>query len=286
MGNKGNEKIGVIDVGGGTRSIYGAGVFDWCLDHGIRFDYCIGVSAGSANVGSYISGQRGRNYRFYHDYCMRPEFVSLKNRRRTGEGCNVTYMYGTLANEGGEDPWDFDAAMRSSAECYAVAMDARNGRPVYFDKDAFQRNNFFPFMASSNIPILNEPFFVGNIPCYDGGCVDPLPIRKAVRDGCTKIVVILTLPRDTLLDPRKDILWSRILARKWPRAAAQLKQRSRRYNTQLQFAKFSEMEGNTLILAPKSIYGLKTLSQDADKLDLLYQDGCQAAEAIPEFLSR
>ena len=25
------EKIGVIDVGGGLRGIYAAGVFDWCM---------------------------------------------------------------------------------------------------------------------------------------------------------------------------------------------------------------------------------------------------------------
>ena len=54
------EKIGVIDVGGGLRGIYAAGVFDWCMDNGVQFDYGIGISAGSANLASYLSGQRGR----------------------------------------------------------------------------------------------------------------------------------------------------------------------------------------------------------------------------------
>ncbi len=31
------------------------GVFDYCLDQDIRFDLGIGVSAGSANVASYIA---------------------------------------------------------------------------------------------------------------------------------------------------------------------------------------------------------------------------------------
>ncbi|MCI2035328.1 MAG: patatin family protein, partial [Oscillospiraceae bacterium] len=31
---------GIVDVGGGLRGIYGAGVFDYCLDRGISFDYC------------------------------------------------------------------------------------------------------------------------------------------------------------------------------------------------------------------------------------------------------
>ena len=45
---------GVIDVGGGTRDIFGAGVFDYFLEHGITFDKCYGVSAGCANISSSL----------------------------------------------------------------------------------------------------------------------------------------------------------------------------------------------------------------------------------------
>ena len=41
--------LGIIDVGGGMRGIYTAGIYDYLLDHQITFDYCLGVSAGSAN---------------------------------------------------------------------------------------------------------------------------------------------------------------------------------------------------------------------------------------------
>ena len=59
------RKTGVIDAGGGNRGAYGAGVLDFCLDHGIEFDYAAGVSAGSANLCAFFAGQRGRNMRFY-----------------------------------------------------------------------------------------------------------------------------------------------------------------------------------------------------------------------------
>lgn len=49
-------KTGIIDVGGGLRGIYGAGVLDRCMEEGVRFDCCIGVSAGSANMSSYVPG--------------------------------------------------------------------------------------------------------------------------------------------------------------------------------------------------------------------------------------
>jgi predicted patatin/cPLA2 family phospholipase len=67
---------GVIDVGGGLRGIYGCGIFDRLMDDGISFDYCIGVSAGAANLTSYLSGQRGRNYRFYMEYAFRKQYMS------------------------------------------------------------------------------------------------------------------------------------------------------------------------------------------------------------------
>lgn len=64
-------KTALIDVGGGLRGVYAAGVLDYCLDEKIAFDLCIGISAGSANVAAYLAGQRGRNYRYYTQYPFR-----------------------------------------------------------------------------------------------------------------------------------------------------------------------------------------------------------------------
>ena len=70
-------KIGVTDAGGGFRGVYGCAVLDSCLENGIHFDYAIGVSAGSANLISYLAGQRERNYRFYTDYGFRKQYASF-----------------------------------------------------------------------------------------------------------------------------------------------------------------------------------------------------------------
>ena len=78
------KKNQVIDVGGGLRGIYAAGVFDWCMDNGVQFDYGIGISAGSANLASYLSGQRGRNYLFYEEYSMRKRIYGRRNMLHGG----------------------------------------------------------------------------------------------------------------------------------------------------------------------------------------------------------
>ena len=121
--------IGVIDVGGGMRAAYGAGVFDWCMDNGIKFDYCVGISAGSANVVSYLAGQRGRNYVFYTEYDMRDECMSFKNFVKTRNFVDLEYAYGKLSNEGGEYPLDFKEASDNPAVFKIVATNAITGKP-------------------------------------------------------------------------------------------------------------------------------------------------------------
>ena len=100
---------GILDVGGGMRGIFGAGVTDCLLDEKVYLPYCIGVSAGSANLISYIAKQRGRNYRFYTRYAMRPEYMSLQNFLKKRSYFDLDYVYGTLSVTGGEDPVDYDA---------------------------------------------------------------------------------------------------------------------------------------------------------------------------------
>ena len=46
--------------GGGLRGVFTCGVLDCFMDHGIRFPFTVGVSAGACNGQSYMSGQRGR----------------------------------------------------------------------------------------------------------------------------------------------------------------------------------------------------------------------------------
>ena len=101
-------KLGIVDVGGGYRGVYAAGVLDYCLDHSIDFDLGIGVSAGSANLITYAAKQRSRTFRFYTEYGLRKEYAGLKNFFTKRTFLDLDYVYGTLSNSDGEDPLDPD----------------------------------------------------------------------------------------------------------------------------------------------------------------------------------
>lgn len=278
--------IGVIDVGGGLRGIYGCGILDYCLDEGILFDYCIGVSAGAANLSSYLSGQRGRNHQFYMEYSFRKRYMSARNFLRTGSYIDMDYVYGELSNSTGENPLDYDALLRSKAAFKVVALNALTGEPAYFDKRDLRRDDYSVMKASSSIPVVCRPYFVGGVPYYDGGIADPVPVKKALADGCERVVLILTRPADAVRTPRKDAPFARVLRHRYPKAAENLRLRYRKYNISLAYARELEKAGKVLILAPDDTLGLDTLTRDRDKIDLLYKKGYQDARRIKEFIQQ
>lgn len=172
-------KIGIVDVGGGLRGIYAAGVLDCCLDKGIQFDLGIGVSAGSANLASYAAGQRGRNYRFYTDYSFRREYMGLGDFVKSGSYINMDYLYGTLSNSDGEDPLDYPALRDSRMEYCVVAADAETGEARYFGKEDIGQDNYDVLKASSSIPFVCRPYPVQGRLYFDGALGDPVPVEKA-----------------------------------------------------------------------------------------------------------
>lgn len=278
------SKLGIVDVGGGTRGIFGAGVLDRFMELGIRADHFVGVSAGSANGASYIAGQRGRNYVFYTEYAFRKEYMSLENLLHTGSYLDLDYIYGTLSNEDGEYPLDYDAMMSNPCDFEIVATNAVTGRAIYFKMDEIQRNKYDFFKASSCVPGIDKPYYVGKIPCYDGGLADPIPYKRAFRAGCEKVIVILTKPRDTIRNSGKDRALAVAIAGDYPKAAETWIGRAELYNRSVEEVFELERQGKILVIAPEDIGGLKTLSQDRAALDDLYQQGLKAADAAVDFL--
>ena len=102
-------KTAMIDVGGGFRAIFGCGVMDRMLEDGIDVDMCYGVSAGAANMTSFIARQHGRNHTFYTKYAFRKEYASAESFFKNHNFANLDYIYGTLSNHDGENPLDFAA---------------------------------------------------------------------------------------------------------------------------------------------------------------------------------
>lgn len=275
----------IIDVGGGFRAIFGAGVLDRCLEEGIAFDHCYGVSAGSANLTSFLAHQHGRNHTFYTQYAFRKEYASVNSFIHNHNFANLDYVYGTLSNHDGENPLDYEAFAANPAQFTVVACDARDGSTKYFTKDDMHYDDYDVLKASSAVPVACQPYVIDGVPYFDGGIADPVPVQKAIDDGCDRIVLVLTRPKDVIREQHKDVAPARILRRSHPEAAERLLERYETYNAEVAAAKQYEAEGKVLILAPEELYGLSTLSKTYEGLERMYRAGYGQAGRIAEFLA-
>ncbi|HIZ19473.1 MAG TPA: patatin family protein [Firmicutes bacterium] len=278
-------KTAVVDVGGGLRGIYATGVLDRCLEEGIRFDAGVGVSAGSANISSYLAGQKGRNYQFYTEYSGRKEYMSLRNFLFKKSYIDMDYVYGVLSNDDGENPLDYEALAANPAPFIAVATNAETGQAQYFDKKDIAQNNYDVIKASCSIPFVCHPYLIGGVPYYDGALSDPVPIEKAFSMGCDRVVLILTKPRDFVRTPDKDRKLAAGIRKKYPLAAAQLEQRAARYNDGVALAKRYEEQGRLLIVAPDDTCGMDTLTRNPEAMKRFYEKGLQDGGNIVPFVA-
>ena len=269
---------GILDVGGGMRGIFGAGVTDCLLDEKVYLPYCIGVSAGSANLISYIAKQRGRNYRFCTRYAMRPEYMSLQNFLKKRSYFDLDYVYGTLSVTGGEDPVDYDAFFNAGQTLITVATRADNGKPQYFTNADFHTDDLSPLKGSCAIPGVCKPYKVGDSLYFDGGVADPVPVEKALADGCDRLLVVLTKPLDFVKKPEHfRAAYTRAL-RAYPNIVKELKMRADVYNRGVEKARALASEGRAVILAPAGGYYVTAFTKNEKKLERLYREGYEAAQ--------
>lgn len=277
-------KTGIIDVGGGLRGIYAAGVLDYCMDKSIRFDLGIGISAGSANLASYAAGQKRRNYQFYTEYAFRKQYMSLRNFIFKRSFVDMDYVYGTLCRTGGENPLDYPALRDNPMEFCVVATDAWTGRAKYFNKKDIRQDNYDILKASSSIPFVCKPYIVQEAPYFDGALGDPVPVRKAFELGCDKVVLVLTKPENEIRSPKKDEKIASLIYKKYPMAAESLRRRAELYNKGVALAQKYARQGRALIIAPDDTCGVDTLKRDKDALKSLYEKGRHDAQKIVQFM--
>lgn len=180
-------KLGFVDVGGGTRGIYGAGVFDYLMEEGISGDYFIGVSAGAANGASFLPSNQEEILSFIIIMPLEKNIWVLKNYLKTGSYIDLDYIYSDLSASNGENPLDYKTMMENPMEFEIVATDARTGRPKYFNKKDLIIDEYDPIKASCCVPVLCNPYEVNGVPYFDGGLSDPIPLRKPLKQAVTRL---------------------------------------------------------------------------------------------------
>lgn len=268
-------KTGLVVEGGGMKCAYCAGVLDQFLEHGITFDYCIGVSAGAASVASYLAGQKGRNLRFYTEYIDDPWYFGVRSFLKNGDLFNLKYIYGDLTNSGGRDPLDLEALKKNPAEYEIVATCAETGEGVYFSKDDLIQDDYRHVMASCAIPAVCRPVEIDGKHYYDGGLADSIPMQRALERGCDKLVVIASKSRKFVKTPEKFRMMYTLMCRKYPKAVKALNDRYLTYRRQQKLMFDLEKAGTAFLFTPETDRKINTFTMDREVNQHMYDLGVQ-----------
>lgn len=270
-------KVGLVLEGGGMRGLYTSGVLDYFLDQQIFVDYVIGVSAGACNGVSYLSKQKGRNYRINTSYITDKRYLSLSNFIKTKSLFGMDFIFNEIPHQ--LDPFDYETFLNSPSEYKLGVTDVLTGRPVYFDKTHLNHDSTI-LKASSSIPVFSPIIEYQNGWYLDGGTTDSIPVKQALKDGCDHVIIVLTRDRNYIKKPESfRFIYSKVL-KAYPNLIQALDNRHLMYNETLKFIKGLEQQGKATVIAPSSPLEISRFEKNINKLKNIYELGYLDASKI------
>ena len=277
MMNRIDDKTALVLEGGGLRGVFTCGVLDSFMDHGIRFPFTVGVSAGACNGLSYMSGQRGRAKASNIDLMEKHHYVGY--RYLLTQRCIMDFKL--LFEDFPEKiiPYDYDAYFSNPDRFVMVTTNCLTGKAEYLEEKASSARVMDIVRASSSLPFVSPITYVDGIPMLDGGIVDSIPIEFAINQGYEKLVVILTRNKGY----RKKIgqmPLAKVAYRKYPHLQRALQERNAVYNRTMDLIDRLEDEGRIIVIRPVRPVEVSRMEKDTDKLRALYQEGYKVAEAL------
>lgn len=261
---------GLVLEGGGMRGLYTAGVLDFFIEKKLQFAMCYGVSAGACHLVSYMSNQKGRAYRVSVDYLKDKNYCSTYSLLKTGDLFNVDMCYNQIPNE--LDPYDYEAGAKYPGKGIVVVTDIESGKARYVHvKDL--RKDIIAIRASASLPLVSRNVEINGRMYLDGGMSDSIPIKKSMRDGNVKNVVILTRPEGYRKKPTSNMSLMRAKYKDYPGVVRDMEQRHIVYNKTLDFVAKEETAGRAFVFRPENLVKIDRIEKDPKKLRVLYLQG-------------
>ena len=275
-----DSHTGLVLEGGGLRGVFTCGVLDCFMDHGIRFPFTVGVSAGACNGLSYMSGQRGRAKSSNIDLMEKHHYVGFKYLLT--QGCIMDFKL--LFEDFPEKiiPYNYDAYFSNPDRFVMVTTNCLTGKAEYFEEKTSAERVMSIVRASSSLPYVTKITYVDGMPMLDGGIADSIPVEYAMSQGYEKLVVVLTRNYGYRKKERSMPL-AKTFYKKYPELQKALSLRKSVYNKTMDLIERLEQEGRIAVIRPMKPIEVGRMEKDTAKLSALYQEGYALAL---EFISK
>ena len=233
-GDVGNPdtKLGLVVEGGGMRGVMSGGSLIAMERLGLTsvFDEVYAESAGAINACYFLGGEAAFGGRIYLEDLTSVRFM---NPMRRGKLLDVDFLVDHVMSRVRPLPVARVIQARSRLFVSLTNVNDGMGRVVDVKKESVPLLTLLKATAAI-IPLYNRSVALEGVPYADGGIADPIPVRTAINNGCTHILVLLTRPPDFVARPYRGLqrLILKIMLRRWDRrfVDAFFNVRYRRYN--------------------------------------------------------
>lgn len=204
-------KHALVIEGGGMKAAYANGVLSAFEEAGHHpFDAVYGTSAGGA-LGAWFSAGQARYAEETWAYANDRRILSYRRIPRGGPLLDHEALLDIVYVR--EHPIDQDAIRRCPHPVIVTAVDIESGEAVY--RDLRDSDIIAWLKATGRLPLgAGAPVAIAGRMYLDGGIVDPLPVKRAVADGHSRVTAIVNTPPGPTR--RDNYLISAFTARRYP----------------------------------------------------------------------
>ena len=153
------------------------------------------------------------------------------------------------------------------------------GEANYFEEKNDPKRVIDIVKASSSLPFVCPIAYVDGVPMADGGVADSIPVERAMSQGFTKPVIVLTRNKG-YRKPAKGTKVPFFMYRKYPKLKEAIRNRNAIYNSQVELVEKMEAEGSAIVIRPERPIEVGRMERDINKLHALYQEGYDLAAKI------
>ena len=192
-------RVALVLEGGGNRAAYSAGMALALEQHGLldAVDAVYGTSGGALNGAWLLTGDAQAALPLWASPSYAAErVVDPRRLLRGGPVVDLEHLLHHVYVH--VFPMAFEVILQSPVELHPIATDARTGRatdlaPTVHDTASLQT----ALRASAALPLLaGGPVAIGANRYVDGGVAEPVPVRTALAQGATHVLVLRTRRAD------------------------------------------------------------------------------------------
>ena len=148
------SRVGIVAEGGGTKAAYSAGVLKCLLEHDIVLPYCVGISAGTEILLSYVSKQIDRLEVTGIDAPCQKGVVGWRPFFKEGSIFGIEATYDFIESR---VPLDLEAFQNSETQMEVGIYNLKTHKVEYFDKSFIDKDETL-IKASCALLLLAKPY--------------------------------------------------------------------------------------------------------------------------------